>query len=64
MKTWKVTYNYIQGGVEAEDDYFLDATNIQFALEGAMDKLIADAEEYGWERWTIWNIGIMDDNIW
>ena len=64
VKTWKVTYNYIQGGAEAEEDYFIRATNIQYALEGAMDKLIADAEEQGWDVWKIWNIGIMEDNIW
>ncbi len=64
VKTWKVSYNYIQGGIEAEEDYFLKATDIRYALEGTMDKLIADAEEQGWEAWKIWNIGIMEDDIW
>lgn len=75
MKTWYVDYGYIDAeGKEHVDDenafpfgsnrIDVKAPDIQSALDESKKQLLAKAEKLNWQEVKIWNIGIVEDNIW
>lgn len=73
MKTWAVDYGFIDadGNKHVDEEKALwsnrikvKAPDIQIALEEAKKELLAMAQNLDWQEVKIWNIGIMEDNIW
>ncbi len=75
MKEWIVDYAFIdRDGVKHVDDLDafpygtnripVDAMDIQGALEEARKMLLAMSCNRDWQEVRVWNIGIVDDEIW
>ena len=75
MKTWAVDYGFIDadGNKHIDDEYNfpygsnrikVKAPDIQIALDEIKKELLAMAQNRNWQEVKIWNIGIMEDNIW
>lgn len=62
-KHWKVDYSTRKDGVQEEDSFILVALSIQEALETAQTLLIQVYKGYEWNDVVIWNIGIMEDDV-
>lgn len=64
MKHWKVSYairNFLNESIE--DEIIIEAGSIGVALNKAYKKLneIIDTEKF---EYVIWDIGIIEDNVW
>ena len=65
MKRWLITYNCMQPNNVEEERYFsLSANNISDALMFAETHVQEQIDKGEIEDAVIWNIGIIDDDVW
>ena len=65
MKTWKISYSVKRFGEIKEKDLILEATNIDDALAKG-HKAVATAElpeSKAGDMFVIWDVGIMEDDV-
>ena len=53
----------ICNGVYEEDSFIISAVNIVEAVNRATELLEAVAKEFGAEKWSIWDVGIIEQNV-
>lgn len=63
LKHWKADYAVICNGVYEEDSFIISGMTIGEALNRATELLETVAKEFGAEKWTIWDIGIIEQNV-
>lgn len=63
LKHWKADYAVICNGVYEEDSFIISAGNIVEAVNRATELLNMVAKEFGAEKWSIWNVGIMEQDV-
>lgn len=62
-KQWLVDYATLKGGVQEEGRFEIVALSINEALTNAQALLVRVSKDYGWDNLMIWDIGIMDDEL-
>ena len=62
-KHWKIDYATMKEGVQEEGSFIIVALSINEALTNAQALLIRVSVDYGWNNVVIWNIGIMEDDV-
>ena len=62
-KHWKVDYSTRKDGVQEEDSFIIVAISIMEALETAQYMLSQVRGDYGWDGVVIWNIGIIEEDV-
>lgn len=62
-KHWKADYAVICNGVYEEDSFIITAVNIMEAVNRANELLELVAKEFAAEKWCIWNVGIIEQNV-
>lgn len=63
VKHWKADYAVICNGMYEEDSFIISAVNIMEAVNRATELLEAVAKEFGAEKWSIWDVGIIEQNV-
>lgn len=63
VKHWKADYAVICNGVYEEDSFIISAANIVEAVNRTTELLEAVAKEFGAEKWSIWDVGIIEQNV-
>lgn len=64
LKHWKVDYSVAyEDGTCNEDSFIIAASDIKSAISYANDILATVAKQFRCEKWTVWNIGIMEDDV-
>lgn len=63
VKHWKAGYAVICNGVYEEDSFIISAVNIVEAVNRATELLETVAKEFGAEKWSIWDVGIIEQNV-
>ena len=62
-KHWNVDYSTRKDGVQEEDSFTVIAVSIMEALETAQYILSQVRGDYGWDDVVIWNIGIIEEDV-
>ncbi len=62
-KRWKVDFATLKDGRQEENSFIVVALSINEALTNAQALLVRVAGDYRWDRVMIWNIGIMEDEL-
>lgn len=60
---WKVDYAFIKEGEVHEADIMVHASSLAAAVFEAMTALGREADNFDWEKWTIWNAGITQEEL-
>lgn len=62
-KHWKIDYATLKDGVQEEGSFIIVAISINEALVNAQALLVRVSTDYGWNNMVIWNIGIMEEDV-
>ena len=66
MKHWVVDVAYVSySGIRNELTYpMVVAASITEAIEKITAQVIKDARQRHWLRWKIWNVGMVEQEVW
>ena len=59
MKLWKIGCAWRVGSEYREEDFYVKARTVTGALKKAQSVMNERAEDKKWEKWCIWDIGIV-----